>query len=78
MFLLGTWKYVSVKLVQSYAVFHALSNGVLFTESARSQKFDPVDMQTIKINQITMAFMILTNVRLKSIFFFPFLIMCHQ
>ncbi len=45
MFLLGTWKYVSVKIVQSYSVFHALSNGVVFIVSARSQKFDPVDME---------------------------------
>jgi hypothetical protein len=43
-FLLGTWKYVSVKVVQSYSVFHALSNGAGFAVSARSQKFDPVDM----------------------------------
>ncbi len=36
--------YVSVKIVQSYSVFDALSNGVGFTISAPSQKFDPVDM----------------------------------
>jgi len=42
--LLGSWKYVSVKIIQSYSVFQALSNGVLFTESSGSQKFDPIDM----------------------------------
>jgi hypothetical protein len=53
----GTWKYVSVKIVQSYSVFHALSNGVVFIVSARSQKFDPVDMnrQNQLENPITLA-----------------------
>jgi hypothetical protein len=42
--LLEALKYVSVKIIQPYSVFHALSNGIGFTLSERSQKFGSVDM----------------------------------
>jgi hypothetical protein len=37
-FLLDTWKYVVVKIIEPYSVFYALSNGVGFIESARTKK----------------------------------------
>ena len=49
--MLGTWKYLSLKTIQSYSVFYALSNGVDFIRRTRSQKFSPVDMalKTMKL-----------------------------
>ena len=43
-FLSVTWKYGSVKTMQLYSVFHALSNGVVFIDSAWDRKFASVDM----------------------------------
>ncbi len=43
-FSLKTWKYLFVKTIQLYSVFHALSNGVDSTISARSQKFGSADI----------------------------------